>query len=287
MEKTKVNATSNQAMKPKQRINHIVKWLKQYAKSAKIDTFVVGISGGIDSSVVSALCAQTGLKTIVVQMPIRQNKQLDNRSSLHAGWLLERFPQTVTHMSMDLTPVFTAFEKKVDPFCSIEDDTYDTYKLASANSRSRLRMMTLYQIAQCHGALVVGTGNQVEDFGVGFFTKYGDGGVDLSPIGDCLKTRVWDMGRELGVAPEIIDAAPTDGLWADGRTDEDQIGMTYPDLERMMALDFLKRAKAVDSDMPGSSKLSADDRKKLKRYQELRARNMHKMQPIPVCKFDQ
>jgi NAD+ synthase len=287
VEKTKVNATTNQTMKPKQRINHIVKWLKQYAKSAKIDTFVVGISGGIDSSVVSALCAQTGLKTIVVQMPIRQNKQLDNRSSLHAGWLLERFPQTVTHMSMDLTPVFSAFEKKVDPFCRIDDDTYDTYKLASANSRSRLRMMTLYQIAQCHGALVVGTGNRVEDFGVGFFTKYGDGGVDLSPIGDCLKTQVWDMGRELGVAPEIIDAAPTDGLWADGRTDEDQIGMTYPDLERMMALDFLKRAKAVDSDMPGSSKLSADDRKKLTRYQELRARNMHKMQPIPVCKFDQ
>ncbi len=189
-------------------------------------------------------------------------------------------------MSMDLTTVFSAFEKKVDPYCGIEDDTYDTYKLASANSRARLRMMTLYQIAQCHGGIVVGTGNRVEDFGVGFFTKYGDGGVDISPIGDCMKTEVWDMGRELGLEQEIIDAAPTDGLWDDGRTDEGQLGMSYPDLERMMALDFLQRCKAVDSDMPGSAKLSADDRKKLKQYQTTRARNIHKMQPIPVCTFD-
>ena len=262
----------------------ISKWIKDYAKKAKVNTLVIGISGGIDSSVVSALCARTGLKTIVVQMPIRQNKKLDKRSSLHAAWLLERF-DNVTHMNMDLTPVFSAFEKKVDPFCGIEDDTYDTYKLASANSRARLRMMTLYQIAQCYGGIVVGTGNRVEDFGVGFFTKYGDGGVDISPIGDCLKTEVWDMGRELGLAQEIIDAAPTDGLWDDGRTDEGQLGMSYPDLERMMALDFLQRCKAVDSNMPGSAKLSADDRKKLKQYQNTRARNMHKMLPIPVCKF--
>jgi NAD+ synthase len=280
VEQTKVNATTKSGMSPRQRINHIVKWLKAYAKSAKISTFVVGISGGIDSSVVSALCAETGIKTVVVQMPIRQNKKLDNRSSLQAGWLLERFPN-VTHMAMDLTPVFTAFEKKVDPFCNIED----TYKLASANSRARLRMMTLYQIAQCHGGLVVGTGNRVEDFGVGFFTKYGDGGVDISPIGDCLKTQVWDMGRELGLLQEIIDAPPTDGLWDDGRNDEDQLGMTYPELERAMNLDFLKRARAVDSDMPGSAKLSAKDRANVKRYQEIRARNMHKMLPIPVCKF--
>jgi NAD+ synthase len=285
MEQTKVNAQAEIKMiTPKQRIQHITKWIKSYARSAKIDTLVVGISGGIDSSVVSALCAETGLKTIVVQMPIRQNKKLDNRSSMQAGWLLERH-KNVTHMSVDLTSVFSAFEKKVDPFCNIEDDTYDTYKLASANSRARLRMMTLYQIAQCHNGLVVGTGNRVEDFGVGFFTKYGDGGVDISPIGDCLKTEVWDMGRELGLEQEIIDAAPTDGLWDDGRTDEGQLGMTYPDLERMMALDFLKRCKAVDSDMPGSAKLSADDRKKLKQYQDTRARNMHKMLPIPVCKF--
>jgi len=268
----------------KQRIRHITKWIKSYARSAKIHTLVVGISGGIDSSVVSALCAETGLKTIVVQLPIRQNKTLNNRSSMQAGWLLERY-KNVTHMSVDLTPVFSAFEKKVDPFCNIEDDTYDTYKLASANSRARLRMMTLYQIAQSHGGIVVGTGNRVEDFGVGFFTKYGDGGVDISPIGDCLKTQVWDMGRELGIEQEIIDAPPTDGLWDDGRTDEGQLGMTYPELERAMNLDFLKRAQAVDSDMPGSAKLSAKDRANVKRYQEIRARNMHKMLPIPVCKF--
>jgi NAD+ synthase len=285
MEQTKVNAQAEIKMiTPKQRIQHITKWIKSYARSAKISTFVVGISGGIDSSVVSALCARTGIKTIVVQMPIRQNKTLNNRSSLQAGWLMERY-KNVTHMSMDLTAVFSAFEKKVDPFCNIEEDTHDTYKLASANSRARLRMMTLYQIAQCHNGLVVGTGNRVEDFGVGFFTKYGDGGVDISPIGDCLKTQVWDMGRALGLEQEIIDAAPTDGLWPDGRNDEDQLGMTYPELERAMNLDFLKRAKAVDSDMPGSSKLSAKDRANVKRYQEIRARNMHKMLPIPVCKF--
>ena len=271
-------------MTPKNRIDRIVKWLKAYAKSAKINTFVIGISGGIDSSVVSALCARTGLHTVVVQMPIRQNKTLNNRSSMQAEWLQKHF-NNVEHIDVDLTTVFSAFEKKVDPYCQIDDESYDTYKLASANSRSRLRMMTLYQIAQCHGGLVVGTGNKVEDFGVGFFTKYGDGGVDLSPIGDCLKTEVWDMGRELGLPQEIIDAEPTDGLWDDSRTDEDQIGMSYPELERMMAVDFLHRAQIVDSNMPGSSKLSSDDRRKLKRYRELRTRNMHKMTPIPVCKM--
>ena len=270
-------------MTPKQRIKHIVKWIRDYARKAGVDTLVVGISGGIDSSVVSALCAETGLKTIVVQMPIRQNRKLDNLSSAQAGWLLEQFPHNVTHMSMDLTPVFSAFEKKVQPFCAPEQEPNEREQLAFANSRARLRMMTLYQIAQSHGGIVVGTGNRVEDFGVGFFTKYGDGGVDISPIGDCMKTDVWAMGQELGLLEAIIDAPPTDGLWADNRNDEDQLGMTYPDLERMMLLDLLKRAKGVDSDMPGSAKLSADDRRKLKRYQELRARNQHKMTPVPVC----
>lgn len=273
-------------MTSKQRIKHITKWIRQYATKNKISTLVVGISGGIDSSVVSALCAETGLNTIVVQMPIRQNRKLDNRSSMQATWLLERY-KNVTHMNMDLTTVFSAFEKKVTPFCTTEHDADNTYNLACANSRARLRMMTLYQIAQCHMGIVVGTGNKVEDFGVGFFTKYGDGGVDISPIGDCKKTEVWDMGRELGLEQEIIDAEPTDGLWDDGRTDEGQLGMTYPDLERMMALDFLKRCKAVDSDMPGSAKLSAEERKKLKRYQELRTKNLHKMEPIPVCKISE
>ena len=265
-------------MTPKQRIKHIVKWIKQYATKAKVSALVVGISGGIDSSVVSALCAQTGLKTIVVQMPIRQNKKLDSLSSKQAAWLMERYPN-VTHMAMDLTSVFSAFEKKVDPFCSIEDDTYETYKLASANSRARLRMMTLYQIAQCHGGIVVGTGNKVEDFGVGFFTKYGDGGVDISPIGDCLKTQVWDMGREMGLEQEIIDAAPTDGLWDDGRTDEGQLGMTYPELEHAMALNN------ADNCVYEPLALTKTEKVQLKKYREIRARNMHKMNPIPVCKF--
>ena len=279
MEETKVNAQARDQLTPRQRISHIVRWLKQYARSAKINTFVVGISGGIDSSVVSALCAKTGITTIVVQMPIRQNRALNNRSSLQAGWLIDQFRENITHMSMDLTPVFSAFEKKVDPFCNIEDDTYNTYKLASANSRARLRMMTLYQIAQCHNGLVVGTGNRVEDFGVGFFTKYGDGGVDISPIGDCLKTEVWDMGRELGLPQEIIDAPPTDGLWDDGRTDEDQLGMTYPELEHAMALD------SADNCVYNPLELTKTEKAHLRKYREIRARNMHKMQPIPVCKF--
>ena len=281
MEKTKVNATAKLGLTSKQRINHIVKWLKAYARSAKISTFVVGISGGIDSSVVSALCARTGIKTIVVQMPIRQNKKLDNRSSMQAGWLLKQFPDTVTHISVDLTTVFSAFEKKIEPLCGAEEYNHETYLLASANSRSRLRMMALYQIAQCHSGIVVGTGNKVEDFGVGFFTKYGDGGVDISPIGDCLKTEVWDMGRELGLQQEIIDADPTDGLWDDGRTDEGQLGMTYPELEHAMALDRNDNCVYNPLDM------SKTEKAQLKKYREIRARNMHKMQPIPVCEMPQ
>lgn len=271
-------AQPGSTMTPKQRINYIVQWLKQYARNAKISTFVVGISGGIDSSVVSALCARTGLKTIVVQMPIRQHKTLDRRSSMQAGWLLERH-SNVTHMSMDLTPVFASFEKKLQPFCSTEQEPNPQEQLAWANSRSRLRMMTLYQIAQSHSGLVVGTGNRVEDFGVGFFTKYGDGGVDISPIGDCLKTEVWDMGRELGLSQEIIDAPPTDGLWNDDRTDEDQLGMTYPELERTMHLDTLDHD---DAEFRG---LSAAEKRQLRKYQQIRARNLHKMLPIPVCKM--
>jgi NAD+ synthase len=245
---------------------------------------VVGISGGIDSSVVSALCAETGLKTIVVQMPIRQNKKLDNRSSMQATWLLERYRENVTHMSMDLTPVFSAFEKKLEPFCDSESFPYEEQKhLAWANSRARLRMMTLYQIAQSHGGIVVGTGNRVEDFGVGFFTKYGDGGVDISPIGDCMKTAVWDMGREFGLPQEIIDAPPTDGLWTDGRTDEDQLGMSYPDLERAMSNDALEREDVYNT-LP--IELDREERAQLKKYRAIRARNLHKMEPIPVCKVD-
>ena len=253
-------------MTSKQKIKHISKWIRDYARKAGVDTLVVGISGGIDSSVVSALCARTGLKTIVVQMPIRQNKKLDNLSSAQASWLLEHHPNNVTHMSMDLTTVFTAFEKKLTPFGDSE--------LAFANSRARLRMMTLYQIAQSHGGIVVGTGNRVEDFGVGFFTKYGDGGVDISPIGDCMKTEVWAMGQELGLLQDIINSPPTDGLWADGRNDEDQLGMTYPELEQAMLQDTYEEIGEY---------ATAAEAKLFKQYRKIRARNLHKMTPIPVC----
>jgi NAD+ synthase len=215
-------------------------------------------------------------------MPIRQNKALNNHSSLQAGWLLEHFPENVVHMSMDLTLVFAAFEKKVGPYCTVEQEPDPQEQLAFANSRSRLRMMTLYQIAQCYNGIVVGTGNRVEDFGVGFFTKYGDGGVDISPIGDCLKTEVWDMGRELGLPQEIIDAPPTDGLWDDGRTDEDQLGMTYPELENAMRLDQWEREESHLHE--GLLTMTKEEKAQLRRYRQIRSRNLHKMQPIPVFK---
>lgn len=274
----KLPADRKMSMTTKNKINHIVKWIKDYAKSAKIRTLVVGISGGIDSSVVSALCARTGLDTVVVQMPIRQNKTLNNRSSMQATWLLERH-KNVKHVSLDLTSVFSAFEKKLEPVCRDSKDIL----LAFANSRARLRMMTLYQIAQSHGGIVVGTGNRVEDFGVGFFTKYGDGGVDISPIGDCMKTEVWDIGRELGLPQEIIDAAPTDGLWDDGRNDETQLGMSYPDLENAMRLNQWQQDESHLSE--GLLTMTKTEKAQLKRYQQIRSRNMHKMLPIPVCKM--
>ena len=257
-------------MTPKQQIKHITGWIKKYARENRIKTLVVGVSGGIDSAVVSTLCARTGLPTIAVSMPIRQSRHTHQLSQSHGLWLFERYPNVSSH-TIDLTPTFKQFEKATNTMFDNE--------LAYANSRSRLRMMTLYQIAQSQGGIVVGTGNRVEDFGVGFFTKYGDGGVDISPIGDCLKTEVWAMGRELGILPEIIEAAPTDGLWTDGRTDEDQIGMTYPELETMMHLDTL-----MDDQIERMS-MDRKQRAKLKRYQELRAQNMHKMIPIPVCKM--
>ena len=253
-------------MTPKQRINHITKWIRSYATKNRIKTLVVGVSGGIDSAVVSALCARTGLPTMAVSMPIHQSKKTHSLSVAQGQWLVENF-ENVRHRMVDLTPTFRQFERIWD----------GASELGLANSRSRLRMMCLYQIAQDEGGIVVGTGNRVEDFGVGFFTKYGDGGVDISPIGDCMKTHVWDMGRELGILPEIIDAAPTDGLWADGRTDEDQLGMTYPELETMMHLDTL-----MDDNIERMS-MDRQQRAKLKRYQQLRARNLHKMLPIPVC----
>ena len=251
-------------MKTKQQINHIVKWIRSYATKNKIDTLVVGVSGGIDSAVVSTLCARTGLYVIAVSMPIRQSEHTHDLSVRHGEWLKEQ-AELVDHYVIDLTPTFEQFEHATRVFSD---------ELAYANSRARLRMATLYQLAQANNGIVVGTGNKVEDFGVGFYTKYGDGGVDISPIGDCMKTEVWAMGRELGVIQDIIDAAPTDGLWADGRTDEDQLGMTYADLETAMHID---EGRIQCNDKSSNSNL--------KRYREIRARNLHKMQPIPVCQI--
>jgi NAD+ synthase len=259
---------STKTITTKQRVNTIVKWIRAYARSAKITTLVVGVSGGIDSAVVSTLCAMTGLHVHAVSMPIRQSKTTHSLSLAHGAWLREKFPDTVLHQTVDLTAVFKQFEK------ATADGVYN--ELAYANSRARLRMMTLYQIAQSMKGIVVGTGNRVEDFGVGFFTKYGDGGVDISPIGDCLKTQVWAMGQQLGLLQAIVDAPPTDGLWEDGRTDEDQLGMTYPELELAMQL---------DSDLELSKLATPQQKKNLRRYREIRATNLHKMLPIPVCKL--
>lgn len=253
----------------------IANWIKNYAVGNGIQSLVVGISGGIDSSVVSTLCAMTGLKTIVVQIPIRQRKELDDLSSLHAKWLLDRF-NNVKHINVDLTSTFTAFENVLGPVSSTDQEPNPQEQLAWANSRSRLRMMTLYQIAQSHSGIVVGTGNKVEDFGVGFFTKYGDGGVDISPIADLMKTEVWAIGKELGIEPTIISAAPTDGLWDDGRVDQDQLGgLSYKELEA-----------AMDMDENGYIPTTDSDGMLLYQYRKIRARNLHKMIPIPVFKKD-
>lgn len=251
-------------MTPKKRTQHIVKWIQSYASKHKIETLVVGVSGGIDSAVVSTLCAETGLPTVVVSMPIRQSAHTHSLSQRHCNWLVERY-QNVTGYTIDLTATFDQFEQAMK---------HHTSELAFANSRARLRMTCLYQVAQSVSGIVVGTGNKVEDFGVGFFTKYGDGGVDISPIADCMKTEVWAMGKSLGVDPDIVAAAPTDGLWADGRTDEQQLGMTYPELEQAM----------ID-DTSGMAIIETERRKRWRKYCDIRKRNLHKMMPIPICEM--
>lgn len=251
-----------------ERAHYISAWIGRYARQNHMRNLVVGISGGIDSSVVSTLCAETGMPVTAVIMPIHQSAHTHSLSVRHGMWLAERYAN-VSVLTLDLD---AAFDALVATLTKVQA----TSELAWANSRSRLRMIALYQIAQSRGGLVVGTGNRVEDFGVGFFTKYGDGGVDISPIGDCLKTQVWAMGRALEILPEIIAAAPTDGLWSDGRTDEDQLGMTYPQLEAAMLADAL-----------GHCPDDTRDQERLARYREIRRQNLHKMTPIPVCILDQ
>jgi NAD+ synthase len=236
------------------KINYIINWIEMYRRDNRIQSLIVGVSGGIDSAVVSTMCAMTGAATYVVSMPIKQKIDQHTLSVAHSEHLSERF-SNVTHITKDLTKIFDAFTDKFD---DMEND------LAFANSRARIRMTALYQIAQFHNGIVVGTGNKVEDFGVGFYTKYGDGGVDISPIADCMKTEVWYMGKILGVDQRIIDAAPTDGLWDDGRNDESQLGMSYIDLE--MAMQGMGPIGNID------------------KFKEIQRKNLHKMNPIPVCK---
>jgi len=231
-------------------------WIFNYVNSMskKAQSLVIGISGGIDSSVTSTLCAMTGLKTIVVSMPIKQIAAQHDLSLKHKKWLKDKFNNVESH-TIDLDEVFKSFQLELSDFDS---------EHGLANSRARIRMTTLYQIAAANNGIVVGTGNKVEDFGVGFYTIYGDGGVDISPIADCAKTDVWDLGKELGILDEIITAQPTDGLWDDGRTDVGQLGLTYQELEEAM----------TNPNSPNRSK-----------YLEKRKLNLHKMGPIPVCKI--
>lgn len=245
-------------MDPKERIIFITGWILDYCSKMpkKPDSLVVGVSGGIDSAVVSTICAASGMKTFALSMPIRQIQKQDDLSKVHCKWLAANF-KNVHVLNINLDGVFSEFEKASGTNSS---------EHAFANSRARLRMTTLYQVAGSNNGIVVGTGNKVEDFGVGFYTKYGDGGVDISPIADCTKTQVWDMGRELGINPAIIDAAPTDGLWLDGRNDEQQLGMSYQELEEAM-------------ENPNS--------KNYQQYLKIRETNLHKMNPIPVCKFEE
>ena len=242
-------------MQTSDRISYIKSWILDYCKSMpkEPDSLVVGISGGIDSSVTSTICALTGKKTIVLSMPIKQIKEQQDLSLKHQEWLKGKFKNVESHLLI-LDNVFKSFKNSLSEF----DNEHGL-----ANSRARLRMATLYQAAASNNGIVVGTGNKVEDFGVGFYTKYGDGGVDISPIADCTKSQVWEMGKNLGVLEEIIKAEPTDGLWEDGRPDVSQLGMSYQDLEKAM-LD------------PKS--------KDYKKYLEIRNRNLHKMEPIPICK---
>jgi NAD+ synthase len=251
-------------------IDHIVNWLKEYAINAKMEGFVIGISGGIDSAVTSTLCARTGLKLLCLEMPIHQAESQVNRAYNHIDWLQSNYEQ-VAMQQVNLTPVFDQLIAVLPP---VEDE--ESRFMSLANTRARFRMTTLYYFAALHKYLVAGTGNKVEDFGVGFYTKYGDGGVDLSPIADLMKSEVYELARTLGINQEIIDAAPTDGLWGDDRTDEDQIGASYDELE--WAMKMQDQGKSI-SDFKGREKTVFD------LYIHLNSINQHKMKPIPICEI--
>ena len=248
--------------------DNIIQWLKAYSKKSKTDGFVIGISGGIDSALTSTLCASTGLPTICIDMPIMQNKNEVNRASSHIKWLQKKF-NNVIHKSVNLNDVFNSFKN------TVEQNNDKNNFLSLANSRSRLRMTTLYYFAGINRCLVAGTGNKVEDFGIGFYTKYGDGGVDISPIADLNKTDVFEISKILGVIDEIIKAKPTDGLWDDGRTDEDQIGATYKELEWAMQQKDLNK-KLID--------FKGREKEVFQILKKFNKQNLHKMNAIPIYK---
>ena len=243
-------------MEPSKKVLFIKDWILNYVNlmPKKAESLVIGISGGIDSSVSSTLSAMTGLRTIVLSMPIKQNGSQHDLSLRHQEWLKKNFKNVEGH-TVELDSLFKTFESTLKDFSN---------EHGMANSRARLRMSTLYQVAAANNGIVVGTGNKVEDFGVGFYTKYGDGGVDISPIADCNKTEVWELGRELKILDDIINAAPTDGLWDDGRTDEGQLGLSYKEIE-----------EAMDN----------ENSKNRDKYIQIRKANLHKMEPIPICKI--
>ncbi|STZ76138.1 NAD(+) synthase [Bergeriella denitrificans] len=249
-------------------IEHITRWLADYAQSAHAKGFIVGVSGGIDSAVVSTLAARTGLPVLLLEMPIRQQPDQVSRAREHMAALQQRF-SNVQSLSIDLTPTFDTFAATAE----VDADTFPNKALALANARSRLRMLTLYYYGQLHGLLVTGTGNKIEDFGVGFFTKYGDGGVDISPIADLTKTQVYRLAAALDVAESIQKAVPTDGLWDTERTDEEQMGASYPELEWAMSV--------YDTHRPED--FSGRQREVLEIYTRLHRAMQHKINPIPVC----
>ena len=249
-------------MRTKEVIKYIKEWILQYNKESKTKGFVIGISGGIDSALTSTLIAETRLPLLCIEMPIHQNKKEILRGKKHIAWLKEKY-NNVSSIEFNLTSVFDNFKNQTN-------DNNDN-SLALANTRSRLRMTSLYYFAQINNYLVAGTGNKVEDFGIGFFTKYGDGGVDLSPIADLLKTEVFTLSKELNIINDILIAPPTDGLWDNEKTDEDKIGATYKELEWAMNLDNLNK------------NLSKREQKVLTIYKKLNKANKHKILPIPVC----
>ena len=246
-------------------IEHITSWLKDYSIKAGTQGFVVGVSGGIDSAVASALGAHTDLPLLVVEMPIHQSEEQVGRAQEHINWLRGHWPKTYC-AEVHLTNIFDSFIKAVPP---VDNET--DREMSLVNTRARLRMATLYYFAALDYRLVLGTGNKVEDFGIGFFTKHGDGGVDISPIADLTKTEVYEVARELGICESILEAPPTDGLWGDNRTDEEQIGASYPELE--WAMEFEGNEQELDD----------RQRNVLSIYRELNRANKHKMEPIPVC----